>query len=299
MKRTSAVLALLIAIMVGTCALPAQAQRATRSRYDHMLTLRMKEKWLLPPVTLANAVSRYVFDFDRKLRLFTNGQIVKNIEKVDFSFQPTPYAIDTLRNKDQASALTQLGMLAAMGHFAVLNARDEKVRAGAVIIMNELADIADHFKLGNLSSQYQRLATDVADPKFDGGPSPITARYDATVNALFDWVASSYGVDGHWFFMYGNVIGGMYALTTGGDQFHTQYYLSVLNDLYFSKPRFYPDFFARFTMTEMIHEPVRDTQFLSNETWAILNHYITGSNYYANPRYPHYDLEDHRYYYPR
>src|SRR5258705_494200 len=81
------------------------------------------------------------------------------------------------------------------------------------------------FKLGNLSAQYQRLATDIADPKFEGGPSPVALRYDATVNALFDWVAYSYGVDGHWYFMYGNVQGGLLALALGDDHLHTDYYL--------------------------------------------------------------------------
>lgn len=283
-KRYSAILALLVLMAASTYLTPAQAALNIRSRYDHMLTLRMKEKWLLPSVQLPNANAAYVLDFDHRLRLFTNGTIVRNIEKVDFNLQGTPFAVDTLKNRDQARALVQLGMLATMGHFAILNANDDRIRVGAVQIMNELADISDHFKLGNLSSQYQRLATDVGDPRFAGGPSPIVARYDATVNALYDWVASSYGVDGHWFFMYGNAVAGLYALTAGGDRFNCAYNLSVLDDLYHSRPVHFDDPYATGTLAVIAHDDARDTELLCREAWASLEHFVNGNAFYANPR---------------
>lgn len=296
MKRLSTILGLLILVTAGTVSIaPVQASFPTRSDATHMRVLRTKEKWLLPSVQLPNDVAEHVLDFGRKLRMFTSGEIARDINKVEFNLQATPQAqaVDALKNKNQASALVELGMLTSMGHFAVLNARNATIRAGAVSIINQLADVADHNKMGNLASQYQRLATDVGDPKFLGGPSPITARYDATVSSQYDWVATSYGVDGHWFFMYGNAIAGLYALSAGGDQFHSEYYLCVLHDLYHKKPSFYPDYLTRYTLTVLINEPARDSKFLAGETWSIIDHYVTGNNWYANPRSHHFDMNGH------
>lgn len=295
MKRHSAIFALLaLVIMVSTSLMPAEARSSNRSRYDHMLNLRLKEKWLLPPLQIPEGEASWILDFDRRLRPFSNGMIARNIEKVDLTFQGAPFGPDVLKSREQANALTQLGMLAAMGHFAVLNAGHGDVRSGAVAILNQLADVADHFKMGNLAGQYQRLANDVADPRFTGGPSPVVQRYDATVAALFDWVSSSYGVDGHWYFMNGTLWPGLYVLSLHDDRVNHEYYLSVMDDLFHSKPRLFPDIYTRSVMRDVITEPVWDNEYLGNVAWATLMHYCTGSNYYASPRQPHWDLQKNR-----
>lgn len=289
MKRHSAIVALLaLAMMAATSLMPAAAKGTAHSRYDHMITLRFKEKWLLPAVQLPESESAYILDFKRKLRPFSSGAIASDINKVDMTFQGAPFGPDVLKSSEQARALTELGVLATMGHYAVVNANNPNVRAGAVAILNQLADVADHFKLGNLASQYQRLANDVGDARFMGGPSPIVQRYDTTVSALYDWVAFSYGVDGHWFFTNGNCWAGLYVLASHGDQLHTDYYLSVLNDLYHSKPRLSPDGYTRSVLRDVSYDAQRDSVYLTNVSWATVMHYTSGSKYYANPRQPHF-----------
>lgn len=299
MKRHSAVIALLVVVMASYYISPAaQAKGTARSRYDHMITLRFKEKWLLPPVQLPSGESAWILDFDRKLRPFSNGQMAADIKKVDMQWQLAPFGPDVLKSRDQARALVELGILSSMGHFAVANAHDDNIRNGAVSIINQLGDIADHYKLGPLKSQYDRLATDVADPKFIGGPSPILGRYDATVAELYDFVAASFGIDGHWYFMFGNTLPGEYVLGLHGDQLHMQYFLEVQDDLFHSKPRLFPDYYTRATLRDFDMEPQRDSEYIANMSWATMNHFITGSNYYADPRNPHYDPEWNRIYLP-
>lgn len=295
MKRNSAILALLaLVIMASTSLMPASARSSNHSQYDHMITLRFKEKWLLPPIQLRNGEVTWVLGFNRMLRPFSNGMLARNIEKVDLTFQGAPFGPDVLKTRDQANALTQLGMLAAMGHFAVLNASDAEVKTGAIQVINQLADIADHYKIGNLAAQYQRLANDVADPRFVGGSNPIVQRYDATVAALYDWVAWSYGVDGDWYFTNGTIWPGLYVLSLTCDRLHTEYYLSVLDDLFHSKPRLFPDVYARAVQRDVIADPTWDSQYFNNVAWATMMHYGTGSNYYASPRQPHWDINKNR-----
>lgn len=289
MKRYSAIIALMVWGLMSIYMMPVQAASTSRTNYDHMVNLRFKEKWLLPPVQLSEGEATWVFDFNRRLRPFSSGQIARDINKADLTFLGSPFGPDVLKNRDQARALVQLGMLAQMGHFAVINSNNENVKAGAVSIINQLAEVADHFKIGNLASQYQRLATDVADPKFMGGPSPIVQRYDATVAALFDAVANSFGVDGHWYFMFGNDIAGLYVLSLHQDQLHSDYYESIANDLFHTKPVLFPDIYTRAILRDISSEPTRDSAYLAGVTAATMNHYLASSNYYVSPRRPHFD----------
>jgi hypothetical protein len=282
-------LALVVASVLTWMTLPARAAYEKHSNYDHLVHLRFKEKWLLPPVTLGNPFTADNMGYHQVLRPFTTipwtdyrtGKRVtanpaRSIMAADLSFQPAPFGTDVLVKRDQANALVQLGMLSHMGHFAVLNANDEWVRPMAVDIVNQLADVADHFKLGTLQGTYQRIAAEVADPKFQGGPSPTVTRYDDTVRALYDIVANTYGVDGHWYFMLGGDIAGMLALTSGGDRFHTQYFLSVTDDLYHFRPMLRADSMTRRILLYLHWERPRDTAFIASQTWNLTNHYLLG-----------------------
>ena len=283
------VLAMVLGSVMAWVATPASAELVRHSNYDHFSKLRFKEKWLLPAVTLSNPYAARDLGFEWALRGFTtmtymdfstgnrvSGNPSKAIMAADLNFQPAPFGTDVLLKRDQANALIELGMLSHIGHFAVVNGGHEWVRPLAVNILNQLGEIADHFKLGNLKSQYERLAGEVADPRFSGGPSATVTRYDDTVRALYDYVANSYGVDGHWYFMYGGDMGGLLALTLGGDRLHTQYFLSVAHDLYNCRPTLRPDYVTRTTLAHIQDAHYSDSGFLAGQTWNVANHFVFG-----------------------
>jgi hypothetical protein len=283
-----AVTALVLASVVITLGGPVWAahmptHKVRLENYDEFVRLRFKEKWLLPPVALPTDSTGDILDLQRGLRPFTGGKVAGAVNSVDLQFQAAPFGTDVLINRDQARALTQLGMLATAGHFAIINSGNPQIKQSALDILNQLADISDHFKLGALRSQYQRLITEVGDARFQGGPGPSVDKYAATVASLYDYVANTYGIDGHWYFMFGNTMTGLYALSTSHDQLHSEYYLTVLNDLYHRRPSLRPDYLPM-TGARWLHwETTVDSDFINATTWSAIQYYMLGETRWVNP----------------
>ena len=285
MKLRSVLLGgLLAAGLIGSVA-PAHAAPTHKEGYDCLVNLRFKEKTLLPPVALPNIYSAYVFDFDHKLRPFTGNQLSRAINGVDMAFQSSPFNVDVVPTQAQARALEQLGLLSHMGHFAIINAGNPNVKAGAVAIVNQLAEVSDHFKMGWLRSQYQRLATDIGDAGFKGGAGAVAARYDATVASLYDQVAASYGIDGHWHFMLGGAMAGLYATSAGGDHYHSEYFLVALDNLYHAVPATKLEGAAKVSHFRVFAGKPCDSDRLAAESFAFIQQLTQGRTSSLNPHW--------------
>jgi hypothetical protein len=268
---------------------PAHADAIGKQNWEQFNIIRGGERQLLESETLPNSKTQYELDANRKLRPFESGHMVQLIEAAPMTFQPGPFSGDVLLRRDQAVALENWGALSHMTHFAIVNAANPNVKAGAVIMLGELAEVAGHFNLGELQAQYQRLATDVGDPNFNGGPSPLLAKYDATVRALYDLVSNSYGIDGHWYFEYGGTVASMFATAIGGDELSQHYYISVLDDLNHNRPYLKPDRKARRVGSWMAFERPEDTHFLAMQSWDMLED-MWGHNVWHSAR-PHLDYQ--------
>jgi len=272
----------LVAAILLALPMQASAEKIQKETYDSFLLLRFKEKWLLPPVSLRNDVTAYNLDTLRAIKPFTGGNVGRAINSVDLAFQAAPFGTDVMANQEQARALVQFGMLSHIGHFAVSNANDPDLKAAALDILGQLSEIADHFKMSWLRSQYQRLITDVSAPTFQGGMSSTLDKYDASVASLYDYVSNTYGPDGHWYFMYGGATAGLFALSAGGDQVNTEYFLAVLSNLYHRRPIYAPELVARVTLRNLKSARYNDPYIAAN-TWNSVRFYLLGDEQYVNP----------------
>lgn len=276
-------LGLLLAAMLFSLASAASARAVRTENYDQFVRLRWKEKTLLAPVVLPNTYSQDALDFHRHLAPFVGGNVARAINTVDLSFQAAPFGTDTMTSREQAKALVQLGMLSHMAHFALANAGDPVIKAAALDMLNQLSDIADHFKLGWLRSQYQRIITEASDARFKGGASPTVDKYAATVASLYDYVANTYGIDGHWYFMYGGDMVGVYVLGTGHDPYHMEYFLSVQDELFHERPSLRPDNVAGIANHNLVFLPEANGSKAAASALAAINYYMLGKTQHINP----------------
>lgn len=284
--RTYLLGGLLAAGLMSACP-SVHALPTHHDRFENMLNLRMKEKELFAPVTLPNPFTAEAFDKEHKLRLFTSGSLARSINAGELALQASPYNVDVVPSQEQARALAQMGMLSHMTHFALINSNNANVKAGAVEMINQLADVADHHKLGWLRSQYQRLANDVADAGFKGGSGPLVTRYDATVTSLCDSVAASYGVDGHWYFMLGGCMSDLYATSAGGDAYHSAYIAAYIDALYHNKPTLRSKGATKASLCHTYFRETNNTHYLAAESLNFLHNFALNTSMSVNPRCEH------------
>jgi hypothetical protein len=292
MKLRTYVLGGLVAAGLLSASPASHALPTHHDRFENMLDLRMREKSLMSPVTLPNLCTADALDLGHKLRPFTNGSLARSINAGELSLTSSPYNVDVVPTQEQARALVQLGLLSHMGHFALINASNPTIKAGAVEMVNQLADVADHYKLGWLRSQYQRLASDVADAGFKGGPGSLVTRYDATATSLCDAVSASYGIDGHWHFMLGASMSDLFATAVGGDAYHSAYIMAYIDDLFHNKPTLRAKGAEKTSLCHSYYRESQSTHYLAAEAFAFIHNFTMNTSVSINPRCDHKPLPE-------
>ncbi|MHB2017140.1 MAG: hypothetical protein ACYCW6_09365, partial [Candidatus Xenobia bacterium] len=131
------------------------------------------------------------------------------------------------------AGLFQLGALAHIGHYLLLNSNTTEIRPVAQNVAKELAAITAATKVNDITSAFSG-ATNYNNDK--GGYTDTVKKWDAGVARLDRYVAENYGDEGLWYYALGADSAGIWWLYQGEDQFSGPEYMSMMEMLSAHQP---------------------------------------------------------------
>jgi len=236
--------------------------------YQDAKEIRERYTTVFPHLRLQNiAAAHYQHLQDTYKTLAAAGTPLfgREAEKVNFrlGWHPKPYSTPT-----ENTAMFQLGVLAGMGHFGLVNANIPEMKENGLSMLRLIAKITDSTYLSDLSPEVNAIIQAVSDPTYNGGPTRTLDRYDALMAKIGDRVFGMYLKDGFWYYTAGSTLAGLHVVP-GRDWFNAPYFRDMLQLLYNHYPSTGLPFAERWDMVQILRSDFNGrTCTATDQDWA-------------------------------